>query len=146
MTFVKFQPAKDFERSFYGNCGKFFNDFSKFDSDYGLTFSPRVDIIELEDKINFEVELAGVKKEDVKILLEDNVLTVNGEKKDLSKDQKEKKILRSERYFGNFKRLFRLPEDINADGIEAKFEDGILTISVPKAEVKSQKEKTIEIK
>jgi len=146
MTFVKFHPGKEFDKTFYGNCGTFYKDFSNFDLDYGFTFSPRVDISEYEDKINFEVELAGVKKEDVKILLEDNVLTVSGEKRDLSQDKKDIKVLRNERYFGNFKRVFRLPDNINADGIEAKFEDGILTISVPKAEVKSQKEKTIEIK
>ncbi len=146
MTFVKFQPAKEFDKSFYGNCGKFYKDFPNLNLDSGFTFSPRVDISEDSNKFYFELELPGVKKNDLKISYKENVLTISGEKKNLFKDEKEKELLRNERYFGNFKRVFTLPEGINPESIEAKFEDGVLSISVAKAEAKTPKEKTIEIK
>lgn len=146
MTFVKFQPAKEFDKSFYGNCGKFYKDYPDLNLNTGYTFSPRVDITEDSNKFYFELELPGVKKDDLKISYQESVLTVSGEKKNALKDQKEKELLRNERYFGTFKRIFTLPEGINPDSIEAKFEDGILAISVAKVEVKSPKEKTIEVK
>ncbi len=146
MTFVKFQPAKEFDKSFYGNCGKFYKDYPDLNLNTGFTFSPRVDISEDSNKFYFELELPGVKKDDLKISYQESVLTVSGEKKNSLKDQKEKELLRNERYFGTFKRIFTLPEGINPDSIEAKFEDGILAITVAKVEVKSPKEKTIEVK
>ena len=146
MTFVKFQPAKEFDKSFYGNCGKFYKDYPDLNLNTGFTFSPRVDISEDSNKFYFELELPGVKKDDLKISYKESVLTVSGEKKNSLKDQKEKELLRNERYFGTFKRIFTLPEGINPDSIEAKFEDGILAITVAKVEVKSPKEKTIEVK
>ncbi|HUX61128.1 MAG TPA: Hsp20/alpha crystallin family protein [Ignavibacteriaceae bacterium] len=146
MTFVKFQPAKEFDKSFYGNCGKFYKDYPDLNLNTGFTFSPRVDISEDSNKFYFELELPGVKKDDLKISYQESVLTVSGEKKNTLKDQKEKELLRNERYFGTFKRIFTLPEGINPDSIEAKFEDGILAITVAKVEVKSPKEKTIEVK
>lgn len=144
MTYINYQPAKDYKNSYYGNCKKFFKDFPDLDSN--SSFNPRVNIYENSNQFNFEIELAGVKKDDLKVILQDDLLTISGEKKNSSKDGRESQKLLNERYFGNFKRSFRLIGGINPNQIEAKFEDGILFISVSKVEDITSKVKSIEIK
>ncbi len=144
MTFVNFQPTKDYKNSYYGNCGKFFKDFPDFDS--SLSFNPKVNIYEDSNQFNFEIELPGVKKDDLKVVYKDDLLTISGEKKNFSKDEQGKQILKNERYFGSFNRSFRLTSGVDPNKIEAKFEDGVLSVSVAKLEDNTPKEKSIEIK
>ena len=144
MMYANYPPAKDYKNSYYGNCRKFFKDFPELDS--SLSFNPRVNIYENSNQFNFEIELPGVKKDDLKVVYQDEFLIISGEKKDLSKNGLENKILKNERYFGNFKRSFRLTGGINPNKIEAKFEDGILFVSVAKVEDNTTKVKSIEIK
>ncbi|MCH6573592.1 MAG: Hsp20/alpha crystallin family protein [Bacteroidetes bacterium] len=124
MTNVIFKP-------FIGERGfdKFFNEFTK-NVDFPVNRFPRVDVVDDEKSINLTAELPGVKKEDVKILLEDGFLTVSGEKKNEFEGKEEINIFRNERLFGKFERKFELPEDINPDEIKAKFENGLLKISI----------------
>lgn len=142
MTFIKFGHLKDFD--FQGNkvhkCfGEFPTNFS-----YGNTFSPKIDISEDEKNIYFEAEFPGVKKEDVNILLEDNLLTIKGEKK-FQDDKKERTLIRNERIYNSFARSFTLIEEINPDTATAEFENGILKITLEKAKSKTVKERQIEI-
>jgi HSP20 family protein len=105
--------------------------------------SPRIDIIDREDHYIIYAELPGIKKEDVKIEInEENILTITGEKKD-SYDEEKDKLQRSERFFGKFKRSFQLPDDILSDSVKAKFIDGILELSIPLKE--KEKPRTIDI-
>ncbi|MGC8611655.1 MAG: Hsp20/alpha crystallin family protein [Athalassotoga sp.] len=109
------------------------------------TFVPAVDISETDKSYEFEVELPGMKREDVNIEIDDGILTIRGEKKEERKEEKKgyKKI---ERSYGKFERSFSLPSDIDEKNISAKFENGVLNISIPKSpEAKSAKRK-IEIK
>lgn len=103
-------------------------------------YSMRVNIAEDEKNIYIEAELAGLKKEDVKISVEDNVLTIRGERKQET-EEKKKNYHRVERVFGSFSRAFTLGENIDKENIEAKYEDGVLHLTLPKVEpVKNIKE------
>ena len=118
-----------------------FNSKSKMTSNY----FPDVDIIERDNSINIVVDLPGVKKEEVKIVLEDGVLTINGEKKNNIDEKNNSKVHRNERKFGKFERRFKLQENINPENVRAKFDNGVLTVSVGLLVPESPKEKVIEI-
>jgi HSP20 family protein len=94
---------------------------------------PPVDIQETEDTYRLLAELPGLTKDDIQITLENNVLRLSGERK-LEKDVKRESYQRIERTYGAFARSFSLPHQVNSDGVQAAFENGILTITVPKAE------------
>ncbi|MCO6472523.1 MAG: Hsp20/alpha crystallin family protein, partial [Melioribacteraceae bacterium] len=91
-----------------------------------------------------EAEMPGVKKDEIKISIKDNVLTIEGEKK-FSEEKKEKEYYRSERSYGAFKRSFTLPEDVDVENVKAKFEDGILSLSMNKIEPKQPEVKEIKV-
>jgi HSP20 family protein len=142
MTLIKFEPLREME-NWNERISRFFNDFPSNDFNY----SPHIDISEDEKNIFVEAEVPGVKKEDMKITLQDNILTITGEKKK-EKEEKDSKrnFFRSERVYGSFTRSFTLPEDINPDSVDAKFENGILNIKISKADQKKVNEKFIQIK
>jgi HSP20 family protein len=106
-------------------------------------WTPAVDIAERENEYAVRVELPGVSKDDVKITMQNNVLTVRGEKKQ-EKETKDANYHRLERSYGSFERSFTLPATVKADRIDASYADGILTISLPKAD--EAKPKQIEVK
>ena len=143
MTFVKFEPLRELD-NLNERLHKFFGEFPA-NIDLGISFSPRIDVYANDKSFFIEAELPGMKKDAIKISLQDTILTVSGEKKKAVSSEDEE-YFRNERIFGNFSRSFTLPEDINPDSTEAVFEDGVLKISVGKKEVKTEKEKNIEIK
>jgi HSP20 family protein len=96
-------------------------------------FSPAVDIVEQEGAYVIHADLPGVAREDLEIHVENNVLTLAGEKK-RDKDATEDSYRREERSFGRFSRTFTLPRTIDAGKIEATIRDGVLRLSLPKAE------------
>jgi len=106
-------------------------------------FAPVVDIEEKEKQYIVTVELPGVKKDDVKISLKDNVLTISGEKKS-GKKIDAKNYRQTERIFGTFQRCFRLPDLVDQEKIEAEFKNGILNVAIPK--LPEVQPKSIEIK
>ncbi len=107
------------------------------------TWIPAVDVSEEQEAYVVKVELPGVSKDDVKITLESNILTIRGEKKAES-EVKQKDYHRTERSYGSFQRSFTLPNTVKNDKIDAVYKDGILTVSLPKAE--ESKPKQIEVK
>ena len=108
-------------------------------------FSPRVDIKELDNSYEITAELPGVKKQDVSVNLIDGVLTIEAETK-VEKDTKEKgKVIRQERQYGKFMRSFELGPSIQESDINAKFEDGILVLEVPKAQQVDKEKRRIPI-
>lgn len=94
---------------------------------------PPVDIQESEEAYRLSAELPGLTREDINITLENNVLRLSGERK-LEKDVKKESYQRIERIYGSFARSFSLPHQVNAEGVTASFENGVLTVTVPKAE------------
>lgn len=125
--------------------------FGNFFEDYGQAFQtgrsvPAVNIKD-NDK-NFEVEVAapGMDKKDFKVSVENDVLTISAEKKE-EKNEKNKNYSRKEFSYESFERKFTLPQDVvEASKIEAKYENGILKINIPKKEEKAKLSKTIDIK
>lgn len=101
---------------------------------------PMVDVHEDEQSYVIDAELPGLRREDVRINFQDGVLAISGErnygyeKKEGENGGKERNCHRLERFYGKFHRTFTFPSAVNADGIRAKFDNGILTITVPKAE------------
>ncbi len=122
--------------------------FSEIPNNFDMLFNkfPKVDLMENKNSVNIVVELPGVSKEDVKIVLEDGVLTIRGEKKNIVDEKDNVKILTNERTFGKFDRKFELPEDINSDEVKANFDNGLLNISIAKSIPETPAEKVIEIK
>jgi len=94
---------------------------------------PAVDVTEEEGSYTLVAELPGVAKDDVDIQVHGGVLTLSGERRD-ERDEEDDGARIRERSFGRFERAFRLPEHVDADGIEASLSDGVLTVTVPKAE------------
>lgn len=108
-------------------------------------FAPKVDIWEDDFNVHFEFELPGVKKEEIKISInDDRVLTVSGEKK-LDQNMDGKTCCRMERRYGSFFRSFHLPEELNATKVKARYNNGILTVSIEKVQETEPKEKVVEI-
>lgn len=138
MTLIKFEPLRELE-NWNERIHRFFGEYPTTDFNY----YPHVDISEDEDNIYVEAEIPGVKKEDIKITLQDNILTITGEKK---KENNKKNFFRSERVYGSFTRSFTLPDDINSDSVEAKFDNGILNVTIQKVQPKKATEKFIEVK
>lgn len=110
--------------------------------DFG-SWMPPVDLREESDKLVLEMELPGLKKDDIEISLENNVLTVKGERK-FEKEEKKDNYHKIERSYGKFSRSFSLPTTVKADAIDASLKDGVLTLSLPYAE--EAKPKKISIK
>jgi len=104
---------------------------------------PPVDVIEERDTIRLVAELPGVKPEDVRISVENNVLTLQGEKKE--EERQDDRVYRCERAYGMFERSFTLPATIDANTIVAKFESGLLTVLLPKVEAAKPRQITVNI-
>jgi HSP20 family protein len=104
---------------------------------------PSVDISETEGEYQIKAEIPDVKKEDVKVTVEDGVLTIQGERKH-EKEEKGRKYHRIERSYGSFVRTFSLPDVIEEDKVKAEFKDGVLNLYLPKSE--KAKPKAIEVK
>ena len=97
----------------------------------GSTWCPSCDIYETENEIVVTAELPGVKEEDIEVKIEDNTLSIKGERK-LESEVKEENYHRIERAYGSFHRSFSLPHYVNQEKIKAESEDGILRVTLPK--------------
>ena len=106
-------------------------------------FMPLADIVEREKEYLIKVDLPEVRKEEVKVLFDDGVLTIKGERK-VEKEVKGEKTHRTERFFGMFERSFVLPDEADREKIEASFANGVLNLDFPK--LPAAQPKTIEVK
>jgi HSP20 family protein len=104
---------------------------------------PSVDVSETEGGYQITAEIPDVKKEDVKVTLEDGVLTIQGQRKQ-EKEEAGKKYHRVERSYGSFVRSFTLPDLVDEEKVKAEFKDGVLNLQLPKSE--KAKPKAIEVK
>ncbi len=125
--------------------GRMFEDFlgRRSGEDGDRLLAPALDITEDDQAICVAAELPGLKKEDVSIQLENGVLTISGEKKSET-ETKDKSYHRMERRYGSFYRAISLPTGVATEGAEATFQDGVLTVRLPKRE--DVKPRTVKIK
>ena len=103
----------------------------------GVTDAPvfriPADVVETEDELRFQLEVPGMKAEDVSVTLENGVLTISGEKKvEHEEGQGEYRLF--ERRYGRFERSFRVPQNVVQDDVAARYENGVLMVTLPKAE------------
>jgi HSP20 family protein len=144
MTLLRFEPMRDFDH-ISNRFQRFFDEFPTLNNRSQDTFSPRIDISENEKSISIDAEIPGVPKENLKIILQDNILTIEGEKKKVS-EENDKNYYREERSYGKFKRSFTLPVEVDSENVNAKFDSGILEIKLDKVEPKKDEERVIELK
>jgi HSP20 family protein len=102
-------------------------------------FKPAVDIYEDQDGIHVQTDLAGVKPEDIKVEVENNVLTISGQRR-MEHEDKRDGYHRVERYYGSFTRSFALSDEVSNEEIDAKFENGVLTLKLPKRPAAKKRE------
>lgn len=144
MTLVRFRkPTDNAVANPFNVMDNFFRD-NFFTKEYAA-FVPAVNVSEEETKFNVELSAPGFVKSDFKIEVDKGVLKVSGEHK-TEAEVKEKNYSRKEFNYGSFQRSFTLPEDINEEGIDAKYDNGILNIVLPKKEKEKQAaSKTINV-
>ena len=138
MALIRWEPAREMR-----DMNRLFN--TLFEPSTGAVmrrWSPAMDLVETEDNYVLRADLPGVSEGDVKIELDDNVLTVSGERKSAHKEAKEG-YYRVERAYGSFSRTLTLPEGVDADSISAGFDRGVLEVQIPKPE--QRKPRRVEI-
>ncbi|MFH1278863.1 MAG: Hsp20/alpha crystallin family protein [Candidatus Eisenbacteria bacterium] len=135
MTMLRWKPAvirnefgmERFVDGFFNNSG--WNESDGTD----VAWRPRTDVREETDAYTIHVDLPGVKKDDIRIVVEESILKISGERKHASEESSEG-YRRIERSFGSFERTFRLPKEVEIDKIESTYEAGVLAVRVPKSE------------
>lgn len=138
MSIVRYNSLlNDFVPTSFNNLvDRFFNEsLSRSGGSAAYAFVPKVDVIENENAYEIQVAVPGMNKEDFKIDLKDNYLTISGERK-FVKEKNEKHFSSFETQYGSFSRSFALPENVDAGKIQAKYDNGILELVVPKDEKK----------
>ncbi len=109
------------------------------------TWTPAVDIYETPERVVMKAELPGLAREDIEVQIRDNTLILRGERR-FAKDVEQENYLRIERAYGAFQRSFTLPATIQQDRIRAVFRDGVLELTLPKAEEAKPKKIVIEVR
>lgn len=107
---------------------------------------PSTDIHETKDAYEVTAELPGMKKENIKVSLHDGVLTISAENKSETEEKKEGQVIRRERRYGKFLRRFAIGPDVQDDKVDAKFEDGLLKLTIPKVQPKGASPRNIEVR
>ena len=110
----------------------------------GASRVPPVDIFEEAEAIRIVAEVPGAKPEDVKISLENNVLTIHGTKEQVAEERTER-VHRYERTYGQFERSFTLPATVDANGIKAAYEHGVLSVTLPKVEKAKPRQIAVQV-
>lgn len=108
-------------------------------------WSPQVEVLEKDNQLVVRADLPGVNKDDVTIEVDDNILTLRGERKN-EHEEKQGNVYRSERSYGSFQRSFRLPEGTNPDEVTASFQNGVLEITMPNAQSQQAQPRRIEVR
>lgn len=107
-------------------------------------WTPALDLHEDKDRFIVKIELPGMKKEDINVSLHDGSLSISGERKNEEKYE-ESEVYRSERFFGRFQRTVSLPATVDAEEIKAQYGDGVLTVTLPKAEEAKPKQIDVQV-
>jgi HSP20 family protein len=131
---TRFEPFREFA-TLQDRINRVFRDsYSGAGQDDALTtssFAPAVDVYEDEHQIALKIEVPGIDEKDIDIRVENNTLTVHGERK-IDKEEKEENYRRVERQYGSFTRSFTLPQTVDTENVSANYDKGVLTVTLPK--------------
>jgi HSP20 family protein len=147
MSLIRWDPFASVDEQFTRALPGLFASWPRFalhDSAARLEWRPSADISESEQEYLIRAELPAVKKEDVKVTVDNNIVTIQGERKQ-TKEHESEKVHRMESFYGSFARSFSLPDNANADAIRCESKDGILTVHVPKRQTERQKVTQIKV-
>lgn len=133
MSIIRYNADDFVPTSFSNLVDRFFNE--SLSRSGGSNFVPKVDILEKDNAFELHVAVPGMNKDDFKIDLKDNYLTISGERK-VSNEKKDKNFRSIETQYGSFSRSFSLPENVDGTKINAKYNNGILELLIPKDEKK----------
>lgn len=139
-------PTKNLASDLFDEVDRFFTDMNRIApaSHYDERgFTPACEVSETADKYFVSFDLPGLRKEEIKVEMNNNILTVSGERKRETSHEDGGHVRRYEKLYGFFKRSFNLPSSIATDQVEARFENGVLELQLPKAE--AAKPKLIEV-
>jgi len=140
----KYEPFRDLI-SMRTNLDGLFESFFGVDSKLGESlWEPVVDIAENNGNIEVKAEIPGLKKEDIRVSVQNNVLSISGER-NRENEKKDRTYYVIERSYGKFVRTIALPADVDADKIKASYKDGVLTVILPKPESIKPKEINVEL-
>jgi HSP20 family protein len=132
MNLVKFNPFRELEQ-IQERLNRLFAETPDRDEMFGFAgFAPRVDIQETEKEFTVTADLPDMKREDIKVGLENGTLTIEGERK-FEKEDQGKKFHRVERQYGRFVRRFAMPTEVEPAKVEAQYKDGVLKVTMPKS-------------
>jgi len=146
-TMIRWEPTREMP-VLRDRMDRLFNEFlgRGWGGEEGLAkgvWTPQVDVFETPENVVLKADLPEVKKEDVEISIQNNTLTVKGERK-METETKDKQVYRLERSYGTFSRSFTLPPTVDAERASAEFADGVLTLTLPRRE--EHKPKQIKVK
>lgn len=141
MNLTRWEPFRDMEEMFRGFSPGFGHALRRNGEE---SWRPLANISESDKEFLIKAELPEVKKEDVKITLEDNVITISGERKQ-QKEQKDENEIRVESFYGTFARSFALPDNVDVDKVKAESKDGVLKVHIPKLDTPKQKSRSITV-
>ena len=147
MALVRWEPVRELS-SLQNDMNRLFNTF--FDTTSGANgatprrWVPAMDLVETDDQFVLKADLPGLSEDDVHIDVEDDVLTVSGERKAEHEDKREGYV-RVERSYGSFRRSLTLPEGVEAEAVSASFENGVLEIRIPKPEQRKPRRVAIQV-
>jgi HSP20 family protein len=131
---TRWEPFREFA-TLQDRINRVFRDsYSGSDRDESLTtssFAPAVDVYEDEHKVTLKIEVPGIDEKDIDVRVENNTLTVHGERK-IEKEEKEENYRRVERQYGSFTRTFTLPQTVDTDKVSANYDKGVLNVTLPK--------------
>ena len=144
MNIIRWEPIRDMEDMFR-QYSPFFARALRRDGGEGAAWSPVADITETDKEYVIKAELPEVKKEDVKITLDNGVITIAGERR-MEKEAEEANEIRVESFYGSFSRSFALPDNIDAKAIQAEAKDGVLKVRIPKTKAEAPRKVAIEVK
>ena len=143
-SITRFEPFRGVS-SIQNQINRLFNEAFDRSEEGSLTpWAPAVDIFETEQELVVKADLPDVKPEDLDIRVENNVLTIRGERK-FEKKVSEDKYLRVERAYGSFSRSFSLASTVNTEAIKADYKDGVLTLTIPKREEAKPKQIKVQV-
>lgn len=145
MNVIRWEPLREMDEFFRQYSPVFSRSLLRNNNDAPAHWAPAANISETEREYLIKAELPEVSKDDVSITLENDVITISGERK-LRKEDKDENTLRVESFYGSFSRSFQLPQNVDVAGIKAESKDGVLRVRVPKKALPQSRSINIEVK